>query len=145
MRHTSLATEEDKNSPISRQMNKWLDQVLGPSFHQYCPSECWQPAINLCEDDTSYCLVVDLAGVKGEEIDLRDISGSLVLTGERETPQLPEVSGNVRMHLMEIDHGRFYREIKMPENADIENADAIQASYRGGFLWVRIPKKMGVV
>lgn len=136
----SLATEDEKSN-ISRQMNKWLDQVLGPSYHQYCPAETWQPAINLSEDDASYCLVVDLAGVKGEELDLRTDNNAVILTGERETPQPPEVAGTVRMHLMEIDHGRFCREIKLPDDANIDNADAIEAAYRGGFLWVKIPKK----
>jgi HSP20 family molecular chaperone IbpA len=136
-----LAVEEDKFNSVARQMSKWVDQVLGPTYHKYCPAETWKPSINIYEDRTHYCVVVDLAGVSGEEIDLRVAKGVLLLGGQRAVPEPPEPSGTVRLHLMEIDHGRFCREVKLPDNAEVEDADAVQASYRGGYLWITIPKK----
>jgi HSP20 family molecular chaperone IbpA len=62
----------------------------------------------------------------------------LVVEGERPAPAIPEPQGVVGMHLMEIDHGRFLRAIEVPPRADV---DAIEASYRGGLLWIRIPKQ----
>jgi len=129
--------EKDKYTSIGRQMGKWVDQVLGPSFQHYAPADSWKPAVNLCEHEAFYCAIVDLAGVKASEIDLRVEEGLLVLTGERAMPGQAESKGSVRLHLMEIDHGRFHRAIQLPENVDI---DAIEAFYRNGYLWVRIPK-----
>ena len=43
----------------------------------------------------------------------------------------------VRVHLMEIDHGSFSREVELPP--DIV-ADKIMATYRSGMLWIEIPK-----
>jgi HSP20 family molecular chaperone IbpA len=43
----------------------------------------------------------------------------------------------IRVHLMEIDHGSFCREVELPENVD---RDLIRASYRNGMLWIEIPK-----
>ncbi|MGF1633898.1 MAG: Hsp20/alpha crystallin family protein [Phycisphaerae bacterium] len=42
-----------------------------------------------------------------------------------------------RVHLMEIDHGSFCREVELP--ADV-NRDRIIAAYRNGMLWVELPK-----
>jgi len=129
--------ERDERSPISGQMSRWMEHVLGPSFQHYRPAECWRPAVNLCEHETFYCIVVELAGMKATDIDLRAEEGLLVLSGERFLPENKEEPGSVRLHLMEIDHGRFQRAIELPENVDI---DRIEAFYRNGYLWVRIPK-----
>jgi HSP20 family molecular chaperone IbpA len=43
----------------------------------------------------------------------------------------------VRIHLMEIDHGGFCREVELPEDVD---KDRIAANYRNGMLWIELPK-----
>ena len=137
MANLLAAAEEDKFTSMGKQMGRWMDQVLGQGFQHLCHSDTWRPAINLCEYETHYCVIVDLAGVKADEIDLRAEEGALVLTGERAMPAEPKVKGDVRLHLMEIDHGRFYRAVELPKGVDI---DAIEAFYRNGYLWVRVPK-----
>ena len=116
----------------------WVDNILGPVFHKYRPSHGWQPSINIYEDAAGYCVVVDMAGICTEEVDLRVEKGQLVLSGQRPTPEPPSPKGDFRMHLMEIDHGTFHRTLKLSEDID---ADAISASYKSGFLWIRLPKK----
>jgi HSP20 family protein len=129
--------EKDRFTSMGRQMGRWVDQVLGSSFQQFCRGDSWRPAINLCEYDAHYSVIVDLAGLKASEIDLQAEEGRLVLTGEREVPAEPQTTGEVRVHLMEIDHGRFQRAVQLPGNVNI---DGIEAFYRNGYLWVRIPK-----
>ena len=130
---------EDKVSSMARQMNQWVDKVLGPGFHRYCPSEAWVPAVNLYEYKTHYYLVVDLAGMRTEDIDLRvdEKKDVLIISGRRLSPGTPEVEPNVQLLLMEIDHGPFCRSIELPSDA---NPAKIHANYRNGFLWIRIPK-----
>ena len=43
----------------------------------------------------------------------------------------------MRVHLMEIDHGPFTREVELPPDAD---SAGITATYRNGMLWIEIPK-----
>jgi len=43
----------------------------------------------------------------------------------------------MRVHLMEIDHGPFTREVELPPDAD---RAGITATYRNGMLWIEIPK-----
>jgi len=129
---------EEKFSSMARQMGRWMDNVLGKGFHKFCPGEAWAPAVNLYEDQKCYCIVADLAGLQVEEIDLRTQQGLMILSGNRQTPSVPESLGSVRVHLMEIDHGPFCRSIELPEDADV---DSVKACYRGGYLWMWIGKK----
>jgi HSP20 family molecular chaperone IbpA len=43
----------------------------------------------------------------------------------------------MRVHLMEIDHGPFTREVELPPDAD---KAGISATYLNGMLWIEIPK-----
>ena len=61
-----------------------------------------------------------------------------MLSGQRATPCIQKVAGRIQVHHMEIDHGRFYRAMKLPHDVDI---GAISATYRNGFLYVELPKK----
>ncbi len=131
------AGHEDHSGAIARQMGKWVDQVLGQSYQQYCPGEAWKPAVNIYEDDRGYVIVADLAGMKAADVDLRAEPGKLVISGERAVPHYENTKGDVRLHTMEIDHGRFCRAVNLPEDADI---DAIEALYRNGYLWIQVPK-----
>ena len=132
------AAGEGEFSAAARQTSKWVDHVLGPTYRQYRPGEAWSPAINLYEDQKHYCVVVDLAGVQPEEIDIRVDEGKMAVSGRRVAPELPSASGQVCMHLMEIDHGPFVRTLELPDDADV---DTIDASYRCGYLWIKILKR----
>ncbi|MGB2820016.1 MAG: Hsp20/alpha crystallin family protein, partial [Phycisphaerae bacterium] len=116
----------------------------GPDYRQYRTRQTWSPSINLYESPTCFCLVADLAGVEVESIELHVEKSYLLLTGERSTPRPPNPEEcdpakpePQKLHLMEIDHGPFHREIQLPEGVDVE---AIEALYRNGYLWIRIPK-----
>ncbi len=128
----------DKFEFVPEDMNRWMDKVLDPGYHRYRPADIWRPAVNLYADQTHYCIVVDLAGVRADEIDLRVEDGVMILSGQREAPGMPDRSREKCVHLMEIDHGPFCRRVRLP--ADV-NVDSIEASYRSGFLRIRIPKK----
>jgi HSP20 family protein len=134
--HMTLSAMEDKQHSMAKEMGRWVDQVL-KGYHKYCPGETWMPPINLYEDELHYTIVADLAGINAHEVDLQLEGTSLVLSGHRGTPQTRNAAGPVKLHLMEIDHGRFCRTIDVPGNV---NVDGIQASYKNGYLWVRLPK-----
>ena len=137
------ATGEPPFISMSRQMSKMMDQMQ-KGYFSFCPSETWTPAVNLYENDTVYLVCVDLSGVDKEKIDLTVAEGQLKLRGERKVPVQPTGTEGearamrVKVHLMEIDHGPFCREVELPEDAQSEH---IAASYRDGMLWIEVPKK----
>jgi len=122
---------------MARKMTKWIDHVLGPGYHRYCPGDAWSPCLNVYEDRQNFHVVVDLAGVRPSEVDLRVDGKTLVLSGSRRMPEVPKSAGEVQLHLMEIDHGGFCRSLELPPGVD---AEKIEANYRAGFLWIRLPK-----
>jgi len=133
---SKIQAKEERIVLITHQMGRWADQVLGRAFHG--PSEAWKPAINVYESDSEYTVVAELAGVEPGKIDLRVERGTLTIAGRRHTPVQPQGKKPIHLIMMEIDHGSFCRTLKLPNDADVDN---ITASYGGGYLWVRLPKK----
>jgi len=118
-------------------VSKWGDKVMGGSYHHYSSEQSWSPAMNVYEGPRQYTLVVDLAGLCGEDIELEAEKGLLTLSGQRDLPDPHESADLVKIRLMEIDHGWFSRAIDLPDDAD---DCRISATYRGGFLWIVIPR-----
>ena len=132
-----MQASEDQYSAVTGEMKRLMEQVLGPGYRQFAAGESWSPAVNVYEDAVAYHVVVDLAGVCPEEIQLQVEGRTLMLTGERHTPRPPEDQGVECMHLMEIDHGTFCRTVDVPASVHV---DQINATYRSGLLWVCLPK-----
>jgi len=143
----SIQVASEGRGSLAEQMGRWLDRVLGPEYHAYRARDAWNPSINLYEDGEAFYLVADLAGVVGDEIDLRVERGRLVLQGKRASPRPRECQGEcsrdpshgpLRVHLMEIDDGPFLRTVDLPASVD---AERIEACYRNGLLWVKMAKR----
>ncbi len=133
-----LELVEHFGSDPKRPISQWVNQVLGVNFHKYRRPEAWTPSINVYEDAKHWCVYADLAGMDPSKIDLRTECGLLILEGTRPAPMQGQPEGSVHLHLMEIDDGRFYREVELPPNVDV---DEIEAHYKCGMLWIRLPKK----
>jgi HSP20 family protein len=138
-----LANEPTHRNPLPpNQVTRIIDQ-LQKGYNNFFPSEVWAPNVNLYETETSYQVCVDLAGVDKSKIDIDVVDSRLTIRGSRAVPCRDEsdAEGNTRrtrVHLMEIDHGAFTREVELPE--DVVSAD-ITAAYHNGMLWVELPRK----
>ena len=141
----SIETASDPNfATLQRQMQRMMEQMQ-KGFFNFCPSETWTPNVNLYENDTAYVVCVDLAGVDKEKIEVVVADQKLTLRGARLVPTFPELNADagashpkLRVHLMEIDHGPFCREVELPADVDREK---IGAAHRNGLLWIELPKK----
>jgi HSP20 family protein len=144
----SIETASEPNfATLQRQMQRLMDQMQ-KGFFNFCPSETWTPNVNLYENDTAYLVCVDLAGVDKEKIEVVVADQKLTLRGARLVPTFPELESQgagpgephpkVRVHVMEIDHGPFCREVELPADVD---RDRIGAAHRNGLLWIELPKK----
>ena len=120
--------------------DSWIDKTPGTSYLRYNPRKAWSPSINLYENESSYFLVVDLAGVRGEEIVLNVEEDMIVLSGHRDMPMMHDWAEPMRVHLMEIDQGQFRRRLPLPKDVDVDAARREEATYRCGYLWVKLPK-----
>jgi len=122
--------------------NKVLEQLHSKGYYGFFSNENWVPNVNLYETEAAYLVCVDLSGVEKEKIDIEVVDGRLRLSGNRAVPMSTEGTTNpnvrIRMHLMEIDHGSFAREVELPQDVHREQ---ISARYRDGMLWIELPKK----
>ena len=126
------------NPQVSRMMEQ-----LTKGYYGFLPSEVFTPNVNLYETESSYQVCVDLAGVDKDKIDIVVVDQRLTIRGNRPVPPCPEQSSEehqvrMRVHLMEIDHGAFSREVELPHDVIKEG---ISAKYVDGLLWIELPKK----
>src|SRR5262245_47443702 len=110
---------------LSRQMGKLIEQIQ-KGYSNFAPGEMWSPSVNLYETERAYLVCVDLAGVDKEKIEILVEGHILRLHGRREVPA-PDGdggTGRLRVHLMEIDHGAFSRDVELPEDVRQESISA---------------------
>ncbi len=96
----------------------------------------WEPAVDVCEDEEAYYIIVEVAGVDEQELEVEyHPNGTLVVRGVRRPP----MTGAVQCLVLEIPYGSFERRIPLPSAI---NADGITAEYRSGLLQIRVPKQV---
>lgn len=140
----SVETASEPFGSISRQMNKMFEQMQR-GYSGFAPGETWQPSVNLYETESGYVVCVDLAGVEKNKIDITVENQILRLRGVRTIPSHADgTQGDLqqrctRVHLMEIDHGAFAREVELP--MDVQK-DHINAHYTDGLLWIELPRRV---
>jgi HSP20 family protein len=140
-----ITASEANFTSVQRQMQRLMEQMQ-KNFFNFCPTETWTPNVNLYENDTAYLVCVDLAGVDKEKIDIIVADQKLTLRGTRmvptpsntNDPPTAETHPRLRVHVMEIDHGPFCREVELP--ADVVH-ERITAAHLNGLLWIELPKK----
>jgi HSP20 family protein len=79
-------------------------------------------------------VVMELAGVGRDDVRLATGEDELVVQGRRREPV--ELSKE-RYLALEISHGDFERRVPLPAGLRL---DGVSASYRDGFLVIRIPR-----
>jgi HSP20 family protein len=104
----------------------------------------WEPRVDVTEDSSRLLIKAEIAGVRGEDIQIDYIPDrhSLVIRGIRAEEE-SACADRKGIYQLEIYYGEFQREIQLP-SVPIE-VDGIRAQYRNGFLLVMIPKREHVV
>ncbi len=107
-------------------------------FSDFQSIQCWTPEINVYRYDDRFEIWVDLAGVEKSNIDVDVLPDRVRISGERKPP-LPtrDTSSQCRQVLaMEIESGRFAREIDLPVEID---RNRVSAKQENGLLWIILP------
>lgn len=94
----------------------------------------FRPAVDcyVTDDPPQLTIVVELAGVDPESIEIAIEGDELLIAGQRGRPR---VEGQVYQQA-EIDYGRFERRIQLDRSADASGA---AASYEAGMLRITLP------
>lgn len=94
----------------------------------------WSPPCNIYETVDAVCILVEIAGMSREALDVCVEEHHLILHGSRAEP-CPAAHGAYRQ--MEIAFGEFELEVPLPSPVDAERT---AARYDNGFLTVTLPK-----
>lgn len=130
----------DEIDAWSRKIQNLMDEMARRSFVRFERGRTWQPATDVYETADAYYICVELAGMEPADVTVEFTEKAcLCISGARGNPRPgPEVSDPLSVHVMEIEHGPFRREVQLPEPVE---ADAIEATYDKGYLWIKLPKR----
>jgi HSP20 family protein len=93
----------------------------------------WTPALDLYQNNDNVVAVVELPGMRKEDIDVSLHDGMLTIAGERQSS--PGEGENTER--TERFSGKFRRSVTLPTRVD---ASKVSASYKDGILTVTLPK-----
>lgn len=89
------------------------------------------PVLDVRETEDDYVVMVDLPGVKSEDVSIEVNEQVLTISGSR----VPVETGEAQ--LVERPYGSFVRNLTLPKGVDSEQ---IRADYSDGVLTLHIPK-----
>jgi len=119
---------------IRRRMEKTWRQVLGPPGSPRFSPPVLEPPADIYETAESVVVVVEIAGIKDQDVEISVEGNTLTIRGQREDRQRHPR----RLYTqMEICCGPFQRILTLPAEVDADKATAI---YDEGFLEVVLPK-----
>ncbi|PYJ07402.1 MAG: heat-shock protein Hsp20 [Verrucomicrobia bacterium] len=141
----SLIRYQTPNSGMWPSLDRWaslrndLDSLLempfwGASGRQSQLFSGWTPALDLYQNNDNIVAVVELPGMRKEDIELSLHDGTLTISGERKEEASQENGNATRT---ERSTGKFRRSITLPTQVDVNK---ITASYKDGILTVTLPK-----
>jgi HSP20 family protein len=95
------------------QMYRLLAQAPGQEAAESgtgATAPAWAPLVDISERKDAYVLMVDLPGVKVEDLDIAFQDGLLTIQGERSATRNPDE----QFHVLERRYGLFRRSITLP-------------------------------
>src|SRR5438477_11466441 len=93
----------------------------------------WSPALDLYQNNDNVVAVIELPGMRKEEIEISLHDGTLTISGERKR----ESSNGEKAERSERYVGTFRRSIALPTRVD---ASKVTATYRDGIRTETLPK-----
>jgi len=135
-----MADEQPERTLVARRASgrrQTVVRLLTAERHQHAPAiRGYEPPTDLYETETEVVVRMEIAGLRTDRahlsIDLQE--RMLTIMGVREDPAAGQ---RRRYDQIEIQTGPFFRTLALPCEVDESQA---AATYRDGFLVVRLPK-----
>lgn len=142
----SLIRYQYPNSVMWPSLNRWaslrddLDTLLELPFLSGGARQAqlftgWTPALDLYQNSDNVVAVVELPGMRKDDIEISLHDGTLTIGGERKKAQ-PDGNGESATRTERFT-GKFRRSVTLPTRVD---ANKVNAAYKDGILTVTLPK-----
>ena len=124
----------DRWSNLRDELNSFFDMPFRPGFGRSGQLFTgWSPAFDLYESGDHLVAVVELPGMRKEDMEISLHDGTLTISGERKH----ESTNGEAARRTERYVGTFRRSITLPTRVD---AGKVSATYENGILKVTLPK-----
>ncbi|MGE5213279.1 MAG: Hsp20/alpha crystallin family protein [Nitrospirota bacterium] len=124
----------DRWSNLRDELNSFFDMPFWSGFGRTGQLFTgWSPALDLYESGDHFVAVVELPGMRKEDIEISLHDGTLTISGERKS----ESNNGESAQRTERYVGTFRRSISLPTRVD---ASKVSATYQDGILRVTLPK-----
>jgi HSP20 family protein len=125
----------DRWSNLRDELNSFFELPVWSSFARGGQLfSGWSPALDLYQSNDNVMAVVELPGMRKEDIEISLHDGTLTISGERKRESS---SNGEKAERSERYIGTFRRSIALPTRVD---ASKVSATYRDGILTVTLPK-----
>jgi HSP20 family protein len=114
---------------FSRSMDRMLSSLL---LQDGQTPSMWRPPTDVYETHDSVVVLLEIAGMDPDKIQVEFTDKILRVTGRRE-----DKLQRAAAHCLEVQYGEFASEVYLPGSYDL---DAIDAEYKDGFLTISLPK-----
>ncbi|CAN2040583.1 HSP20 family protein [Candidatus Magnetomoraceae bacterium gMMP-15] len=120
----------------NRQFKKTIEDMFQPVNPIFALSDkyTWKPQMDIYENPSDIIILVELAGVNKDDLQLEVNHKALKISGQRKGMMC---RGNLKYHLAEIQYGYFERILYLPSPIDSES---VEAKFNNGFLQIRLIK-----
>jgi HSP20 family protein len=118
---------------FTEELDRMFSSLGGSTSGTSLDELAWVPAVEIRQNDNNLVISAELPGLTEKDVRVEATPDGLLIQGERKQESTGEEGGVRRSERV---YGQFYRLIPLPEDADVENA---QASFENGVLQVTIP------
>jgi HSP20 family protein len=129
----SLWRSFDRLANLRDEFNNLFDAPTWPNGRQSQLFSGWTPALDLYQTNDDVVAVIELPGMRKEDIEISLHDGMLTISGERKE----EAADGEKDGRSERFVGKFRRSISLPTRVD---SNKVNASYKDGILTVTLPK-----
>ncbi|MFL6528125.1 MAG: Hsp20/alpha crystallin family protein [Chthoniobacterales bacterium] len=124
----------DRWSTLRGELDSLFEMPLWSGFgRQSQLFSAWTPALDVYQNNDNVVAMIELAGMKKEDIEISLHDGMLTISGERKG----ETAQDDKAERSERFIGKFRRSITLPTRID---ANKVSANYKDGILTVTLPK-----
>lgn len=124
----------DRWSNLRDEMNRLFEvPTMAATGHQAQPSNGWTPALDIYQNADNVVALLELPGMRKEEIEISLHDGALTIAGERKNGS----ADGDKAERTERFVGQFRRSVTLPTQVD---SAKVSASYKDGILTVTLPK-----
>jgi HSP20 family protein len=129
---SDLSAALDRLANMRAEMDRVFESTIGTFSRSPAPLSRWNAAVDVYQDKDQFTVVVELPGLKKEEIEISLHDDTLTISGERKREESSE-----QEFLTERSYGKFQRSLTLPGAVD---AEAVKANDKNGLLQVVLPK-----